>query len=505
MDFKSILNYLSGPSKERKIFYTEPEIQAQRDALEKLKMTGVSQMVVDAHAKRLADMEANKQQPVDAAARDSDLDFLNPKAEVPAPDSMGMDFPPANDQRSSFDVNVSDTTVPMQGRMPGATPSATPPPEPPYIPEGVQPPVTPDPLAGGKGAGPKGEAPKSSDEIMQMGLGDLSNDDQAKRDALSRKQKDDRIKGIFPQALAGFADALTASGAPYGTKGTNYLDKTLDIDEKQQKTEKDDLEKKFLTDPTSGMSKIAQSAAARLLGKKPEELQGLSLAQIDKAFPIWKEALNNEQAKELKKLQLEAIKAQKEMAGSAKSEQFKEKQIQQIRQNLTGGKGFQNMQSIDYNGRIIEDSLKNPNGYGDLGAMFAFMKALDPTSVVREGEQDRFVATASLPTSMVNTLNKWATGKTLQPQQRQQVAEFAKKMRGHALEQYKQGAKPSIEQAKRLGYNLSEIDPMFEDAPEAPAAESKNLPVVSSQAEYDALPVGAKYQTADGKTGTKRK
>ncbi len=419
--FQDSYESAKAPAKNQ-FFYTEDEISKQRKVLDDLTRSGVDEGVLRIQRQRLQDMESKKQMPRNENEFNSSLDFLKENAPAFA---NGINTP-----QSDF--------VPM--------------------------PMTP-PAAGGSGVSVKPAAsPEPVNAAAAMPMPDVSNDDQAKRDALAVQQKKEKLQSLFPQALAGFGDMVTAAGAPYGTKQTDALDKVVKIGNENQKEVKADLEKSFLTDPKSGASKIAQSAAARLLGKKPEDMAGLSLTQINGAFPLWKEALNNEQAMELKKMQLEAIKAQKEMAKSSKDDNFREKQIQQIRQNLTGSKGFQNMQSIDYNGRIIEDSLKNPNGYGDLGAMFAFMKALDPTSVVREGEQERFQSTASLPTSMVNTLNKWATGKTLQPEQRKQVAEFAGKMRQHAIEQYKMGAKPSIEQAKRLNYNLSEIDPLFEDA-----------------------------------------
>ncbi len=509
MDFKSILSHLSGPAKENKYFFTEPEIQAQRDAVNKLKMTGVSQMIVEAQENRLRDMEAKKQQPVDKALVEDSTAFLKPapQPDLTATPDMSPKFTDPNTVPSSFDVHVSDTTVPMNGKVGNTSPiQITPAPQMQGVPQLPPMPPSPDPKGDGSGSGKdsasassKSMSSKSMDELSTMG--DLDNDDQSKRDALARKERQDRIKGLFPNALAGFADVVNASAAGSGVTGvkqSDYLGKTMDIDEKQAKTAKEDLEKRFLTDPNSGMSKVAQSAAARLLGKKPEELANLSLAQIDKAFPIWKEALNNEQAMELKKLQLEAIKATREATAGAKSEKDKEKLIQQFRQNMTGSSAFKGLQEAEARYKQMQSARNNPKAFADLGMMFAFMKSLDPTSVVREGEQDRFIATASMPAAIANRLNKLATGKTLNQQQRDEVFQIAKEIRDNQVTAYRQFAQPTLEQASRLGMNRREIDPLLED-------EAESLPLVQSQEDYNKLAVGASYRTADGKTGTKRK
>lgn len=460
MDFNSALKHLFGSSKENKYAYTEPEIQAQRDAVANLKMSGVSQMVVDAQENRLRDMEAKKQQPVDKALVNESTAFLKQP-------NLQPQFSDPNNTPSSFDVSVSDNTVPMNGRFDSvANQSAgTPSPELPPLQPDIPPMMPPAPASMGGSAASKPSSSSMSQRSVEdlSSMGGVSNEDQDKRDALAQQEKKNKLMQLFPQLMAGAGDVITAGGAPYGTKPTESLDKVVKIGKDAEKGRKDDLEKNFLTDPKSGMSKVAQSAAARLLGKKPEEMASLSLAQIDKAFPIWKEALNNEQAMELKKLQIEAIKATKEAAASTKEENFREKQIQQIRQNLTSHKSFGNLQEMNSKFAQMSNAAKNPTAYGDLTVMFSFMKALDPTSVVREGEQDRFVATASLPQAFANKLNKLASGKTLSPDQRSEVVNIAKEIRGQALEGYKTAAKPSLEQAKRLNYSLSEIDPMFEE------------------------------------------
>lgn len=62
---------------------------------------------------------------------------------------------------------------------------------------------------------------------------------------------------------------------------------------------------------------------------------------------------------------------------------------------------------------------------GDLGLVYGFMKMLDPTSVVREGEFATAEQTAGLPQTVVNIYNKLLSGERLGVDQRQQFAKMA--------------------------------------------------------------------------------
>lgn len=427
IDFKNIFKSLTSGGSGEKYMYTDPEINEQEKIVEALRLSGVDPSVIAVQESQLEKMRSRKQQPKTEADFLTSLDFLKERAPAFA---AGIDTPqPSN----------MVTAAPTPAKA-----------------------IPPTSVA----AEPKTVAPES----MPVDV----NDDQERRRALDEELKK-RQKFGLPHILASLSDAASASGKSFGTTPTKNLQDLEKKIETKGKERKENLEEQILNDPNSSASKVAQQAAARLLRKDPSELASMSMVQINKNFPIWKEAINNEEARELKRLQMEFMKQQKEISIGEKTEQFSEKQIQQIRQNLTGSDAFKNMQTIDYNARLVEDSMREPGAYGDLAAMFAFMKALDPTSVVREGEQERFQSTASLPTGMANTLNKWATGKTLQPSQRKEVADFTNKMREHKIEAYKQYNKPALEQAKRLGYNLSEIDPLFEERKAEPSGTKKTV------------------------------
>lgn len=70
--------------------------------------------------------------------------------------------------------------------------------------------------------------------------------------------------------------------------------------------------------------------------------------------------------------------------------------------------------------RIIRDIADaEPSAAGDLSLIFAYMKMLDPGSVVREGEQASASNAAGVPDRIRNTYNRLLTGEKLNPNQRQ--------------------------------------------------------------------------------------
>ena len=59
-----------------------------------------------------------------------------------------------------------------------------------------------------------------------------------------------------------------------------------------------------------------------------------------------------------------------------------------------------------------------PSAAGDLTLIFSFMKMLDPTSVVREGEQATAASARGVPDTVRNLYNRVLTGQRLTPEQR---------------------------------------------------------------------------------------
>lgn len=82
-------------------------------------------------------------------------------------------------------------------------------------------------------------------------------------------------------------------------------------------------------------------------------------------------------------------------------------------------------ESKDSNVKLIQDAYSRikdvPNtGSGDLSLLYSYIKALDPTSVVREGEINISKATASVPENLLTAYKRVKEGKLLSSQQRQE-------------------------------------------------------------------------------------
>lgn len=122
------------------------------------------------------------------------------------------------------------------------------------------------------------------------------------------------------------------------------------------------------------------------------------------------------------------------------------------------------------------------NPASDLAMVFGFMKALDPTSVVKEGEQQQVRNTTNIPGRYLNMLQQAASGQSLSPEQRQELVQVA----GRAV-----GAKKKKADALKANYRRiaqeTGVDPsrvvldLDEPVPHAAPAPAKEAPTPSPQ------------------------
>jgi hypothetical protein len=81
-------------------------------------------------------------------------------------------------------------------------------------------------------------------------------------------------------------------------------------------------------------------------------------------------------------------------------------------------------------------TAQNDSAAGDLSLIFAFMKILDPNSVVREQEFANAQNAASVPDQIRNTYNRILSGERLNPNQRADFVRQAESVYGNRLERY---------------------------------------------------------------------
>lgn len=142
----------------------------------------------------------------------------------------------------------------------------------------------------------------------------------------------------------------------------------------------------------------------------------------------------------------------KQAAGSKKPEEiFKEEQ--QLRGDFLGqSKNFQVMQSAWNN---LKGKLKDPTGASDMSMIFAYMKLLDPTSTIREGEYATASNVGTIPQTLFGKYNKAIEGSGfLDPKVRESFIKEAKGMYQSSLGQHKQ----TIEEYKKIAKSY-DLDP----------------------------------------------
>lgn len=103
----------------------------------------------------------------------------------------------------------------------------------------------------------------------------------------------------------------------------------------------------------------------------------------------------------------------------------------------------------------IRNFSENPSAAGDIAMVFAYMKLLDPNSVVREGEY----ATAAEAGSIIDratrgTYNRLVAGERLTPSQRADFANDAKSLYQDALEGYFNTRESAVAKASNFGLDF---------------------------------------------------
>jgi hypothetical protein len=118
--------------------------------------------------------------------------------------------------------------------------------------------------------------------------------------------------------------------------------------------------------------------------------------------------------------------------------------------------------SIGQNYKKIEAAAKNPSAAGDISLIFGYMKLLDPTSVVREGEFATAQNAGSVPDRIFALYNKALTGETLKSNIREDFVNQAKNLVRSQQEIYKQTVEPrfnSIVESAKLNKQNVMFDP----------------------------------------------
>lgn len=181
----------------------------------------------------------------------------------------------------------------------------------------------------------------------------------------------------------------------------------------------------------------------------------LSAAKINEIMP---NLMASEKNKAAQAMEMQKLARQEEK--DRRDQMFKENKFaQDLRKEIRGSKPAELYQTRRDSAINIADMVQNPGAYNDLGILFGYMKALDPGSVVREGEQMMFTRTGDITDRVANLFNRFVSGETLQPGQRQEILDAVERLHKRSYDSYRQSLAPVSQQAQEFDLDMSRIDP----------------------------------------------
>ena len=129
---------------------------------------------------------------------------------------------------------------------------------------------------------------------------------------------------------------------------------------------------------------------------------------------------------------------------NVKAKPAKPEDLNKIKRDQT-----KNLQGLFTNNAIVKDfnmastqfskltaSAKQESAAGDMSMIFTYMKILDPTSVVREGEQATAASAGGVPDRVWNAYNKAVSGEKLTEKQRADFVGTASKLYNSNIKQF---------------------------------------------------------------------
>lgn len=204
-------------------------------------------------------------------------------------------------------------------------------------------------------------------------------------------------------------------------------------------------------DPNSDASKMLRQLAEEDVFKatgKRVNFGNMSYNQLTEIYPNI--------SRMAERLELAKIKKE-ERASESKKEtgEKQEKFIQALRKETTSGalgKMFSNYNTAKRMNAAIEEFSKDPTGYSDYATLMGGLKALQgDDSVVREAEVRLGMSATSLGNKIQNWASKLISGKSLQPEQRDQMIKAVKILSETARKQYSDAISPVMKQAESIG------------------------------------------------------
>lgn len=306
------------------------------------------------------------------------------------------------------------------------------------------------------------------------------------------------------QIGAGIATVGAGAEVKADTSGFDDLAKAADrpltqlqAKQKHERAKAELGDEKAMRDPKSEISKLVSELATKTgLIKPGQEISAMTLKNSGVNLGTLLSTI------EAAKGRKEAAMLAKEAKDQAKLDQMSERQrkfVQGLRKEATTGvlgKQYATYATGQRMQSALEQFAADPSGYKDYATLMGGLKSLQgDESVVREAEVRLGMSATSIFDSLQNQLQKAATGKMLQPEQRKQMIDTIKILTDASKRQYMQSVQPILEQAQMEG-----IEPgLILSGSLSGAKEQAATPAVETKEFKQQLPPGSTVTTKSGK------
>ena len=240
----------------------------------------------------------------------------------------------------------------------------------------------------------------------------------------------------------------------------NYL-----LKKKEMKEQDELLKVQEAQDPNSEVSKAARQRWAPLLGKKAQDIDGMSFQELEQFGKLYMEADQDDRDRMLQE-QLESSRAARQSKRDSAIDKRQQNrldkeqrtQINGLRKEANSKKSYEAYQQANKIATNIEAFSKDPDGYTDFATLMTGLKSMQgDDSVIREAEMRLGKNAASLMVKAQNAMEQAITGKSLQPEQRQQILRVVQAFRDSSRAVYERDIEPIKNFAIAQGLPMEQI------------------------------------------------
>lgn len=241
--------------------------------------------------------------------------------------------------------------------------------------------------------------------------------------------------------LSKLGQSMTDAAKAKKDSAFNDIDRTERLrkaDYENQKAGEAEAQASKFRDPDSEESRLKRDYLAKVApdAAKDPRFQKLTAEQVDRIAPglfdLYKVNSAEKNADKRLEAQLDAEERRSQRSQDRedkKQKDFNYKRSVAVREELNKNPAFVSARETDLRLAQVDELMKNPNGVNDEAILVMYQKALDPGSVVREGE---FARTAQ-GQALISQIDQWVeakkSGKRMTNDLRQNVVKAMKSLR----------------------------------------------------------------------------